>query len=153
MIDQSILKEAAIREIAKRLSKKAGPNLVEKVIRALLLLEGLCQSGQPFTFKGGTAVMLLLSQPRRFSIDIDIITEDTDCLTRTFDKITKEKSFTSWEPQKRADKGGLSKSHFKFFYQPANGSGIDNEYVLLDIVIKKSEYNTTQKARFNSVFN
>jgi predicted nucleotidyltransferase component of viral defense system len=31
------------------------------------------ESGLPFIFKGGTAVMLLQKRPKRFSIDLDII--------------------------------------------------------------------------------
>ena len=47
--------------------------LVEKVIRAMFLLEGLAMSDLNFCFKGGTATMLLLGSLRRMSIDIDII--------------------------------------------------------------------------------
>jgi predicted nucleotidyltransferase component of viral defense system len=54
-------------------NRKADKILIEKVIRALLLLEGLVESGLPFIFKGGTAVMLLQKRPKRFSIDLDII--------------------------------------------------------------------------------
>lgn len=54
-------------------NRNADKILVEKVIRALLLLEGLSESGLEFIFKGGTAVMLLQGKPKRFSIDIDII--------------------------------------------------------------------------------
>ena len=40
-------------------NRKADKILLEKVIRALLLLEGLSESGLSFIFKGGTAVMLM----------------------------------------------------------------------------------------------
>ena len=39
-------------------NRKADKILVEKVIRALLLLEGLVKYNIPFVFKGGTALML-----------------------------------------------------------------------------------------------
>ena len=58
-------------------NKRMDKILLEKVTRAMLLLEALSQSRFEFVFKGGTAVMLLLRQPRRFSIDIDIIASDT----------------------------------------------------------------------------
>lgn len=45
--------------------------LLEKMIRALMLLEGLSKSGLTFIFKGGTALMLLLDSAKRLSIDID----------------------------------------------------------------------------------
>ncbi|MFC2086893.1 nucleotidyl transferase AbiEii/AbiGii toxin family protein [Bacteroidota bacterium] len=47
--------------------------MVEKVIRALLLLEGLVKQKLSFVFKGGTALMLHLNSTKRLSIDIDII--------------------------------------------------------------------------------
>ena len=49
-------------------------NLIEKVVRALSLLEMLVAAGCPLVFKGGTALMLILSgKLHRLSIDIDII--------------------------------------------------------------------------------
>lgn len=49
-------------------------NLIEKVVRAMSLLEMLKESGCPFVFKGGTALMLALADStHRLSIDIDII--------------------------------------------------------------------------------
>ena len=49
-------------------------NLIEKVIRALSLLEMLVKAGCPLVFKGGTALMLILGKSaHRLSIDIDVI--------------------------------------------------------------------------------
>ena len=45
--------------------------LIEKVIRAFLLLEGLVREDVEFVFKGGTALMLLFNSTKRLSIDID----------------------------------------------------------------------------------
>ena len=47
-------------------------NLIEKVIRALSLLEMLVMSGCPFVFKGGTALMLILGKSaNHLSINIE----------------------------------------------------------------------------------
>jgi hypothetical protein len=62
-------------ERASKNHRNADKILAEKVIRALLLLEGLIIQGIPFVFKGGTALMLHFSSTRRLSIDIDIIVE------------------------------------------------------------------------------
>ncbi len=43
--------------------------LVEKVMRALMLLEGLAKFDLNFVFKGGTALMLLFGSTKRLSID------------------------------------------------------------------------------------
>lgn len=85
MIDLKSIEKDWIEGISKR--KKADKILIEKVIRALLLLEGLSNSGLEFIFKGGTALMLLLGTTKRLSIDIDIIVPDksanlTDYLDR-----------------------------------------------------------------------
>ncbi len=53
--------------------RNADKILAEKVIRALLLLEGLTKQKLPFVFKGGTALMLHFNSIKRLSIDIDII--------------------------------------------------------------------------------
>lgn len=57
-------------------NRKADKILVEKAIRALLLLEGLAKQHLNFVFKGGTALMLILDSSKRLSIDIDIIVEN-----------------------------------------------------------------------------
>jgi predicted nucleotidyltransferase component of viral defense system len=54
-------------------NKNADPILVEKVIRAFTLLVHLQTQNLDFIFKGGTSLMLLFSEPKRLSIDIDII--------------------------------------------------------------------------------
>lgn len=56
----------------------ADPIIIEKVIRALVLLEALQSVNLSFIFKGGTSLMLMIQEPRRFSIDIDIIIENKE---------------------------------------------------------------------------
>ncbi len=46
---------------------------MENMIYALHLLEQLKLSGLDFIFKGGTSLILMLEEPQRFSVDIDII--------------------------------------------------------------------------------
>ena len=71
MIDIESIEKYWIESISKK--KKVDKILIEKVIRALMLLEGLSSSGLDFVFKGGTALMLLLGTTKRLSIDIAII--------------------------------------------------------------------------------
>ena len=54
---------------------KINPPLLEKMIHALSLLQHLKKQGLPFIFKGGTSLLLLLENARRFSVDIDILTQ------------------------------------------------------------------------------
>lgn len=53
--------------------RNADKILAEKVIRALLLLEGMTKQKLYFVIKGGTALMLHFNSTKRLSIDIDII--------------------------------------------------------------------------------
>ena len=71
MIDLNSLSAKWIAE--KRIKYNRDPNLMESMIYALYLLEQLKLSGLEFIFKGGTSLILLMDEPKRFSIDIDII--------------------------------------------------------------------------------
>jgi predicted nucleotidyltransferase component of viral defense system len=90
-------------------NNKADKILVEKVIRALLLLEGLAQTKIPFVFKGGTALMLILGSTKRLSIDIDIVIQDKLKSEEAFSKITKDKGFTRFELQERSINSNIEK--------------------------------------------
>ena len=66
MISKETLTIEWIEKVSKA-NRNADKILIEKVIRATLLLEGLSKSGIPFIFKGGTALMLLLNSAKRLS--------------------------------------------------------------------------------------
>ncbi|MBI4929868.1 MAG: nucleotidyl transferase AbiEii/AbiGii toxin family protein [Bacteroidetes bacterium] len=129
-----------IKKVAKA-HNNADEILVEKVIRALTLLEGLKESGLDFIFKGGTALMLLLPEIKRLSIDIDIIMDKKpENLEKLFEKLIKEKEFTGFKEQERKTKSKISKAHYKFFYSPVTNTRAKEEYVLLDILFEKNPY-------------
>ncbi len=56
MIDNKTLSIEWLNEVSAK-NRKADKILVEKVIRALYLLEGLAKTELDFVFKGGTALM------------------------------------------------------------------------------------------------
>ena len=92
MIQESCTSNEWITEIAR--TKKADKGLVQKLIRALILLEGLSESNLKFVFKGGTALMLLLNSTKRLSIDIDIIISGTvENLEEVLSEIANKKGF------------------------------------------------------------
>ena len=64
----------SICDLLKRGKNQADPELVEKVINALYLLESIKKVGLKFIFKGGTALLLLLNKIHRFSIVTGSIT-------------------------------------------------------------------------------
>jgi len=70
MISKKSITSKWLEEVSSK-NRNADKILVEKVIRALLLLEGLVKSDVKFVFKGGTALMLLVKSTKRLSFDID----------------------------------------------------------------------------------
>lgn len=127
--------------------------MVEKVIRALLLLEGLVKQKLSFVFKGGTALMLHLNSMKRLSIDIDIImTEKPDNLNEILDKVAVEQGFIKKEEQKRTANTKIDKAHYKFFYTPLHKTSKDEEYVLLDILFEAVHYQKLENIKIQSSF-
>ena len=122
-------------------NRKADKILVEKVIHALFLLEGLVKNKIEFVFKGGTSLMLLLNSSKRLSIDIDIILpKEPKNIEELFGNIVKEQGFTKFELQERAVNSQITKAHYKFFYEPLHKTHSEEEYVLLDILYEKVKY-------------
>ena len=130
-------------------------NLIEKVIRALSLLEMLVKAGCPIVFKGGTALMLILGKSaHRLSIDIDVI-----CPPGTnIEEYLKEFAdfgfidFKLVERRHRADTN-VPKSHSKFFYQIAYRDDAEvRSYILLDVLYEDVHYLQTQQVAIGSPF-
>lgn len=134
-------------------NRKVDKILVEKVIRALLLLEGLAKQKLNFVFKGGTALMLLMDSSKRLSIDIDIILpEPTDNLEEILTQAAKEQDFTKVELQHRSTESKIKKAHFKFFYQPAHQTQAQEENILLDILFENVTYQNIIELPISSKF-
>ena len=140
MINQSELSAEWLNKISKQ-HRNADKILVEKVIRALLLLEGLAEKNLPFIFKGGTALMLHFNSAKRLSIDIDIIlSNEIENLESILDAIAEEQGFLRKELQHRSTNSKIKKEHYKFFYTPLHKTKKDEEYVLLDILFEDVNY-------------
>ncbi len=133
-------------------NNKADKILIEKVIRALLLLEGLTESGITFVFKGGTALMLMLGSTRRLSKDIDIILPENIDLNDIFQRIVETKWFTRYSGQERTTRSRIPKSHYKFFYAPVYRTSDTEQYVLLDILFDKAHYEKLISINIDSTF-
>ena len=152
MIDQEKITLDWIEKVSKA-NRNADKILVEKVIRALLLLEGLVKQELSFVFKGGTALMLLLNSAKRLSIDIDIIIpEKPDDLNELLDKLASEQGFIRKEEQKREANIKVDKAHYKFFYKQLHKTSKDEEYVLLDILFEAVQYKKLEKIKIQSSF-
>lgn len=152
MIQQETLTIEWIEKVSKA-NRNADKILVEKVIRALLLLEGLANSGLPFIFKGGTALMLLLNSAKRLSIDIDIIVskapENLDELLHSF---AEKQGFNKVDLQQRNTASNIEKAHYKFFYTPIHKTHTGDDYVLLDILFEANHYTKVSAHPLQSQF-
>ncbi len=112
--------------------------VIEKVIYALYLLEELSLSEVDFIFKGGTSLMLKTQEFKRFSIDIDIVLEESNLKNlETFVLNNKFKMFSQVEEDPR-NNSKIKKKHYKFYYESITKER--NPYVLLDIVFEEITY-------------
>lgn len=129
-------------------------NIIEKVVRALSLLDMLAQSGCPFFFKGGSCLMLLLKNGRhRLSIDIDIICPPgTDI--ESYLNAYKDYGFIGYKSVERIQRGtDIPKTHSKFFYQVAFlDDSLRQESILLDVLNEDCHYAKVEELPIDSPF-
>jgi len=142
MISQSQFSKDILTHIASQYPRM-DTGLLEKVLRAIQLLESLAVTEVPFIFKGGTAAMLLLPVPHRFSIDIDIMLDGQRDLEAHFDSICRSNGFTRHFRQDRTERGGLQKNHYKFLYDSVVSGNLEQP-VLLDVVYQDNPYPVLQ---------
>jgi predicted nucleotidyltransferase component of viral defense system len=127
---------------------KGDPIIIEKVIRALILLEFLKIENLEFIFKGGTALMLMIQEPRRFSIDIDILIENKNQnLESILNGIIDKSDFVKWERHERKTVSEIEKRHFKLFYEPLVKMKGNLNYILLDVVYETNPYANIQQTK------
>lgn len=143
MIDRKSHSVEWITDPRNKLGKLIDPKLIEKVIYALTFLEQLKIEGLNFVFKGGTALLLATESPKRFSIDIDIITEESEERIKTIlEKISWSDMYLRWEDDNdRKHTQDAPIGHFKMFYK----SVVDGheEPILLDLLYTPSPYPET----------
>lgn len=149
MINPKSIEKEWIEQVSK--SCKADKVLVEKVIRALSLLEGLAESDLDFVFKGGTALMLLLSTTKRLSIDIDIIVPDRKKnLDAVIEQICIDKHFLKYERQERKVVTNIEKEHYKLFFTSALND--TESHIILDVLKEDIHYETVVSTEISSNF-
>jgi hypothetical protein len=152
MIAQKKITTEWLDEISKK-TNNTDKILIEKVIRAFLLVEGLVKMKLPFIFKGGTSLMLHLNSTKRLSIDIDIIiSQEMGNLDELLNAVVKEQGFLKYEMQQRISHSRIKKNHFKFFYSPVYKTNRDQEFVLLDILFEKVNYSKIVSLPVQSMF-
>ena len=129
---------------------KCDPALLERVVYAFGLLEALSKTGLDFIFKGGSCLMVILSETKRLSTDVDILLRPGTDIYEYIKKIELIFPFTSYEEQVREGESSIDKKHFKFLYQ----SPQDNRkiYILLDVVFEENYYLETEMREIKNMF-
>jgi hypothetical protein len=119
---------------------RINPPVLEKMIHALSLLQLLSVHGLNFTFKGGTSLVLLLIEARRFSVDIDILTtQSRKEVEDILDKVVANSHFNRWALQEaRSYQSRIPKAHYEFNYESNLNKNV--HYVLLDILFESPSY-------------
>ena len=127
---------------------KVDPELAQRAVFALGLVEALKKVGLDFIFKGGSSLMLLFDVPKRLSTDVDILV-DKDCdINYYVDKVSSIFPFTSVSESLRTTNKSISKKHFKFTYwSPLRDKNIT---VLLDVLFSENHYSKTIEKPINN---
>lgn len=126
----------------KMKNKSANLELLEKTTNALSLVECLVIEGLNFIFKGGTSLTILLDDIKRFSIDVDIITEESKERTRELINLIISHQNLFYKVEENIRNNATSKmmdiEHYKFYYI-SKITGKENN-ILLDIAYEKNVY-------------
>jgi hypothetical protein len=121
----------------------ASPALAEQAIHCLELVTELSFAGLSYQFKGGNSLLVLLQDPKRFSIDVDIATDQTaEAIEAVLDKIIKECGvFQKWSKRQHKTKPWIPLSSYYLFYV-SHFSKPEDSFVMLDCQMSKSPYAT-----------
>lgn len=130
----------------KQISKGVDIQLLEKTIGALAIVELLSINDVQFVFKGGTSLLLLLGL-KRFSVDVDIITETGQAeLEKTFQKIVDESIFFDHfeiDERDNAASKRMKLKHYRFYFTSIQDGS--KKYILLDVAFESNVYSKTLK--------
>ena len=117
--------------------------LAEQAVHCLELVAQLCEAGLSFQFKGGNSLLLILDKPQRFSIDVDIATnEPRERIESCLDALVRERGvFIKWTKRQHATKPWLPLASYFCFYRSHFVGGAD-AFIMLDAQLTRSPYET-----------
>jgi hypothetical protein len=124
----------------------ASPELAEQAVHCLELVAELCEGGLSFQFKGGNSLLLILSEPKRFSIDVDIASDKSrEEIESVLDAIVpKYGVFTRWERRQHKTKPWLPMSSYYLYYNSVV-TDAPAPNIMLDVQMRRSAYKTEFK--------
>jgi hypothetical protein len=121
----------------------ASASLAEQAIHCLECVAELVWARLPFQFKGGNSLLVILQNPKRFSIDVDIATNETpEAIERALDKMVKELGvFTQWTKRQHKTKPWIPIASYYLKYR-SHFSEAKDASIMLDCQLSRSPYAT-----------
>lgn len=122
------------------------PVLAEQAFCSLELVAQLVKSGLSFQFKGGNSLLIILDKPKRFSIDVDIATDENVERIETILQqiVNKDSFFKKWEKRQHKTKPWIPLKSYYLFYDSKIGNNSDSS-IMLDVQLGRSPYRTEMK--------
>lgn len=119
----------------------SSPELAELVVHCLELVSQLAAQKFPFRFKGGNSLLLILPEPTRFSIDVDIVTTAPreDLIAAVEEIVRACPAFLRHEIRQHQTKPWLPMISFKLFFK-SFFQAADDAFVMLDAVLEEAPY-------------
>lgn len=115
--------------------------LCELVVYCLELVSQLSRTGLSYRFKGGNSQLILLDDPQRFSIDVDIVsTVSKEEMIAAVEKATADcELFTRCEVRPHKTKPWLPMISFKIYFD-SHFQEPEDAFVMLDAVLEPAPY-------------
>jgi hypothetical protein len=134
------------REHLEKYRFNAPATLAEEAVHCLELVAELVEAGLPFQFKGGNSLLLILPEPKRFSIDVDIATDaPRERIEQSLDAMVKRfKVFKRWEKRQHKTKPWLPIASYYLFFDSVI-KGWAETSVMLDAQLRRSPYKTEKR--------
>lgn len=125
--------------------RNAPADLAELAVHSLELVSELVCEGLAFRFKGGNSLLILLDNPQRFSIDVDITTNETkeridECVDKS---LKKYKVFTRWQRRIHKTKPWLPMTSYEIYFKSEFSQ--NETFIMLDAVLKNINYPVIKK--------
>jgi len=134
------------KENIERCRLNASSVLAEQAVHCLELVAELASCGLSFQFKGGNSLLLILSEPKRFSIDVDVASDKSrEEIERVLDEIGPRFGvFARWERRQHKTKPWLPLSSYFLYYKSLFDPSPDTN-IMLDVQMRRGLYRTEFK--------
>jgi len=120
--------------------------LAEQAVHCLELVAELTDAGLSFQFKGGNSLLLILDQPKRFSIDVDIATDEPrERIESRLDALVKRHTvFVRWTKRQHKTKPWLPIASYHLYYRSVFEQK-EEPFIMLDAQLRRSPYRTHKR--------